>query len=56
MPSAALGEELVAFTRARLAHFKCPRRVDFVAHLPREENGKIYKRRLRDAYRAAARA
>jgi long-chain acyl-CoA synthetase len=52
VPSDALGIELVAFARGQLAHFKCPRRVDFVAHLPREENGKIYKRRLRDAYRA----
>jgi long-chain acyl-CoA synthetase len=51
VPSDALSDELVAFARARLAHFKCPRRVDFVAHLPREDNGKIYKRRLRDAYR-----
>jgi long-chain acyl-CoA synthetase len=54
-PSPALSAELVAFARARLAHFKCPRRVDFVAHLPREDNGKIYKRRLRDAYRARSR-
>jgi long-chain acyl-CoA synthetase len=48
--------ELIEFTRARLAHFKCPRSVDFVAHLPRDDNGKIYKLRLRDEYRAAAHA
>jgi len=51
-PGPALAEELIAFSRANLAHFKCPRTVDFVDHLPREDNGKIYKRRLRDAYRA----
>ena len=47
------GEELVQWCRARLATFKCPRRVDFMAHLPRDDNGKLYKRRLRDEYRAA---
>ena len=51
-PSSALADELAAFARARLAHFKCPRRIDFVDHLPREDNGKLYKRRLRDEYRA----
>jgi long-chain acyl-CoA synthetase len=48
--------ELVSWCRERLAHFKCPRAVDFVDRLPRDENGKLYKRRLRDAYRARARA
>jgi fatty-acyl-CoA synthase len=33
-----------------MAHFKCPRRVDFTAELPRQDNGKLYKRRLRDLY------
>jgi len=47
-------DELLAFCRERLAHFKCPRAVDFVDHLPRDDNGKIYKRRLRDDYRARA--
>jgi len=52
----ALAAELVAFCREHLAGFKCPRTVDFVAHLPREDTGKIYKRLLRDQYRAAAAA
>ena len=39
--------------RDRLAHFKCPRSVDFVDALPREDTGKIFKRKLRDQYRAA---
>ena len=47
-------DELLAFCRERLAHFKCPRAVDFVDRLPRDDNGKIYKRRLRDEYRARA--
>jgi long-chain acyl-CoA synthetase len=48
----ALAQELVAFCRDRLAHFKCPRVVEFTTTLPRQDNGKIYKRRLRDDYRA----
>jgi long-chain acyl-CoA synthetase len=44
--------ELIEWCRARLAAFKCPRAVDFVEHLPRDDNGKLYKRRLRDHYRA----
>ena len=34
-PSDALAAELIAFCRDRLAHFKCPRAVDFVDALPR---------------------
>jgi long-chain acyl-CoA synthetase len=47
-----LAAELMEFCRARLAHFKCPRSVDFTDALPREDTGKIFKRRLRDHYRA----
>ncbi|HEY7278067.1 MAG TPA: AMP-binding protein [Trebonia sp.] len=52
-PAAAgpdLAQDLIDFCRARLAHFKCPRTVDFVPELPRSETGKLYKRILRDAY------
>jgi long-chain acyl-CoA synthetase len=49
-----LGRELMEFCREHLAHFKCPRSVDFTDQLPREDTGKIYKRLLRDQYRAAA--
>src|SRR5690606_28066981 len=45
---AALEEaELVAWTRERLAHFKCPRVVAFVEELPRTATGKVLKRELR---------
>lgn len=47
---AALAEELVAFCRANLAHYKCPRSIDFEAALPRLATGKLYKRQLRDRY------
>ena len=53
-PDADLADELVAFCRDRLAHYKCPRRVEFVDRLPRQDNGKIYKRLLRDRYRERA--
>ncbi len=43
-------DELMAFCRRHLAGFKCPRAVDFVDHLPRDDNGKLYKRRLRVRY------
>ncbi|HUR76809.1 MAG TPA: AMP-binding protein [Acidimicrobiales bacterium] len=52
--SDALAAEMIAFVRDRIAHFKCPRTVDFVDRLPREDNGKIYKRRLREEYRTNA--
>ena len=39
--------------RARLARFKCPRSVEFVDELPRQDNGKVYRRVLRDRYTAS---
>ena len=47
----ALAEELLAFCKARLAHYKCPRSVEFTPSLPRHDNGKLYKHRLREQYR-----
>ncbi len=49
-----LAAELMVFCRERLAHYKCPRSVDFVSELPREDSGKIFKRKLREQYRTAA--
>jgi long-chain acyl-CoA synthetase len=46
-----LARELIEFCRAHLAPFKCPRSVDFIDKLPRQDNGKIYKRVLRQRYR-----
>jgi long-chain acyl-CoA synthetase len=43
-------EELIAFTRERLAGFKCPKSIDFAEALPRNPSGKILKRELRDPY------
>ena len=47
---AALADELMAWCTARLSRIKCPRSVDFIDALPRNENGKLQKRVLRDAY------
>jgi long-chain acyl-CoA synthetase len=49
-PGPDLERELIAFCRGHLAHFKCPRSVDFVTELPRLPTGKLYKRVLRDRY------
>lgn len=46
-----LAEELMELVRSKLARFKCPRSVDFVDTLPRHDNGKLYKRKLRENYR-----
>jgi acyl-CoA synthetase (AMP-forming)/AMP-acid ligase II len=43
-------EELMAFARERIAHYKCPKSVDFVETLPRNPSGKILKRVLRAPY------
>jgi fatty-acyl-CoA synthase len=42
--------ELHAHCRRELAGFKCPRSIDLVAELPRDDNGKLYKRLLRERY------
>lgn len=50
----ALARELIAFCRANIADYKCPRSIDFSAQLPRDPTGKLYRRILRDQYRQAA--
>jgi long-chain acyl-CoA synthetase len=42
--------EIIAFTRSRLAHYKCPRHVEFVEALPRNAAGKILKTKLRQPH------
>jgi long-chain acyl-CoA synthetase len=54
MPSVETGpelaKELLDWCAGRLAKYKTPRSIDFVAELPRDPNGKLFKRRLRDPY------
>ncbi len=47
---AVLAAEISDFCRANLSHVKAPRRIDFMAELPRHATGKLYKRLIRDAY------
>ncbi|HTK17616.1 MAG TPA: acyl-CoA synthetase, partial [Acidimicrobiia bacterium] len=45
-----LERELLAYVQSQLAHYKCPKAIDFDRELPREQTGKLYKRLLRDRY------
>ncbi|MBV9511011.1 MAG: AMP-binding protein [Caulobacteraceae bacterium] len=47
-------EDVRAFLSARLAKYKAPRTIVFEAELPREDSGKIFKRKLREPYWAEA--
>ncbi len=49
-PGPELAQEILAFCKLHLAAFKVPRTVDFLPALPRDPNGKLYKRKLRDPY------
>jgi long-chain acyl-CoA synthetase len=49
-PSDDLTAELLSFAADRLAKFKLPKTIDYVDELPRDPNGKLYKRKLRDPY------
>ncbi len=43
-------EEIRAFLRGRIGSYQIPKRVEFRDDLPREDSGKIFKRKLRDPY------
>jgi len=43
-------DDVIAFARDRLAHYKCPTSVDFVNELPRNPSGKVLKKDLRAPY------
>lgn len=45
-----LAADLIGYCRSELAGYKCPRTVDFVDELPRDPNGKLYKRLMREQY------
>jgi long-chain acyl-CoA synthetase len=49
-PGPELERELIEYCRRGIAHYKCPRSVDFVRELPRTETGKMAKRTLRAKY------
>jgi len=45
-----LEQELIDYCNEKLAKFKVPRTIDFIEQMPRDPNGKLYKRKLRDPY------
>ena len=50
-PGVALSElDVKTFLRPHMASYKVPKRVEFRADLPREDSGKIFKRKLREPY------
>jgi long-chain acyl-CoA synthetase len=49
-PGPELEADILSFCADKLAKFKTPKSVDFVAEMPRDPNGKLYKRKLRDPY------
>ncbi len=52
----ALRDDLISYAREKLSGVKIPRRIDFLAELPRHDTGKLYKRLLRDQYWDKAKA
>ena len=52
----ALAEELKEWLAPQLSRVKMPRQIDFRPDLPREPTGKLFKRLLRDEYKAVAAA
>jgi acyl-CoA synthetase (AMP-forming)/AMP-acid ligase II len=51
MPGADVtASEIIAYARERIAGYKLPKSVDFVAEIPRNPSGKILRRDLRQPY------
>jgi acyl-CoA synthetase (AMP-forming)/AMP-acid ligase II len=46
--SAHLADAIIKFSREKIAHFKCPKQVIFMAELPRLPNGKLLKRHIKN--------
>lgn len=50
-PGVELSEDKIReYLEGRLAHYKIPKRFEFQKDLPREDSGKLFKRRLREPY------
>ena len=46
----ATAEEIIAYSRGKIAGYKIPKSVDFTDVLPRNPSGKLLKRELRKPY------
>lgn len=55
-PGVELARDLQAWCVSRLSRIKCPRSIEFIRELPRNENGKLLKRVLREQYSRPASA
>ena len=49
-PGPELSASILASLEGRLARMKWPKRIEFIAEMPRDPSGKLLKRRLRDPY------
>jgi len=49
-PGPELAASILASLEGRLARMKWPKRVEFIAAMPRDPSGKLLRRRLRDPY------
>ena len=45
-----LEAEILEWSKDKLARYKTPKSIDFTGEMPRDPNGKLYKRKLRDPY------
>ena len=43
-------EELIAYSKTKLAGYKCPKRIEFRTELARTATGKLQKFKLRESY------
>ena len=43
-------DEVIEWTRNKIAKFKCPKSADFLETLPRNPSGKVLRRLLREPY------
>ncbi len=50
LPSDELAAEILASLDGKLARLKWPKSIEFSDELPRDPNGKLLKRQLRDPY------
>jgi acyl-CoA synthetase (AMP-forming)/AMP-acid ligase II len=43
-------DEIISYSRTKIAAYKCPKSIEFIKELPRNPSGKILRRELRDPY------
>ena len=43
-------EDIISFTKSKIASYKCPKSIEFIEMLPRNPSGKVLRRELRAPY------